>query len=256
MEIKNSQIINIVHLNETHFWLEMTNCFSEICVPGQFLNLKIEHCFLRRPFSIASASEDLIGLLVQKKGSATNILSKTKAGDVIDIVGPLGNGFPVKEKWGKYWLIGGGTGIAPLLFFTKTLANTGKEVSLFYGAMTKTNIFPSLLPKGSYSTVYATEDGSCGHKGNVCDLLEKELSQNNKPDVIIAGGPVGMLKKISEISQKFNLPAYVTMESRMACGLGVCYGCVVKIMDGKTPVYKRVCKDGPVFPAEKVVWEI
>lgn len=257
MEVKKLKIVKIINLEKNHFWIEFENKISEVIHPGQFFQIKVDpSLFLRRPFSVGKVTDEYIGILFKTKGKGTSILSKKKPGETLNVLGPLGNGFPLlKKNWKKIWLAGGGTGIAPFIFFTSQLMALKKEFSLFYGARTKQHLFLSLLPGENYPLFISTDDGSSGYKGNIIQIIEKKLKKGEKPDVILAGGPVPVIKQISTIAEKLNIPCYVSLENRMACGMGICYGCVVKIKNKNNWEYKRVCKDGPVFPGNKIIWD-
>jgi dihydroorotate dehydrogenase electron transfer subunit len=255
MEIKRMFIANVEKLEKNHYWLTLTGRFKEKPSPGQFLQIKIDPLFLRRPFSIGSYKSGKTGLLVQIKGKGTDILTKENKGSKISVTGPLGEGFPYHKTWKKIWFIGGGTGIAPLLFLYESLKHKHKlcHCEFFYGARRKNLLFFDILPR-KLTFEFSTGDGSYGEKGEVTELVRKRL-RSEKPDVIYAGGPEGLLKEISLISAAFKIPAYITLENKMACGMGLCYGCVAKIKTTSGGEYKRVCKEGPVFNANKVKWE-
>ena len=157
----------------------------------------------------------------------------------------MGNGFPFTEKWKKVYLVGGGTGIAPLIFLSERLRREGKEVLFFYGAKKERLLFKSVLPK-NVTVVFSTEDGSFGYRGKITQLLLNRLKKEI-PDVIFSAGPEGMLKEIGRISRKYKIPCYVSVEKRMGCGMGLCYGCVIKVRRDRCWEYVRVCKEGPVF---------
>jgi len=255
MEIRKVKIQRKIKLVENHYWMEISNNFSSNIFPGQFLNIKIDDLFLRRPFSIAEVDKKHIGILFKVKGEGTKILSETKSGEILDVVGPLGNCFPFQTKWQNFYLIGGGTGIAPLLFFCKMLIEKNIKFTLFYGARTKKLLFTNLLPKGNYYTIFSTDDGSYGYKGDIINILRMKLEERGNPDIICAGGPISMLKELSRISTEYKIPSYVSVENKMACGMGLCFGCVIKIKNKNKWEYKRVCKEGPIFQIDKIIWE-
>jgi len=268
MRIAQAKILHKLLLDSHHVYFYLSNPFDALPLPGQFIAVKVGGCFLRRPFSIAGCNEvfpegkrtrnndgSVISLLIKNIGKGTDLLCKKDVGDELDILGPLGNPFPMKPAWKKIWLAGGGTGIAPLLFLAGTLKDDRKEVSLFYGARTRRLIFSILLKNVCGPIHCATDDGSHRFKGTLPRLLASHLKKGERPDVLMAGGPEPMLKEITAACRHADIPCYVTVENRMACGTGVCFGCVVKIQNGKNWEYLRVCKDGPVFPGESVVWE-
>jgi dihydroorotate dehydrogenase electron transfer subunit len=202
------------------------------CRSGQFVMLSAGDRFLRRPISIAGCDGENIVLLVRIVGGGTEIISHFHFGDKVKVLGALGNGFPVVNA--PPVLIGGGIGVAPLIF----AAQSGYS-AFFYGEKSAEYLIDdSLLP---FDRKIATDDGSRGYSGFVTDMLE---SCDRAP--IFACGPEPMLRKVSKIASQIGAECYLSLESAMACGFGVCQGCVVRTIDG----YKRVCSDGPVFKKE------
>ncbi|NLG12091.1 MAG: dihydroorotate dehydrogenase electron transfer subunit [Elusimicrobia bacterium] len=254
MEAKSFQIKKNIHLTEKLHLLELEGSFLQSPVPGQFIHIKIDPFFLRRPFSIAGYNDNTLKILYRVVGRATEVLSEKEAGDSLNVIGPLGNGFPVNNNYKSIFLVGGGTGIAPLLFLTDTLIRKNLNISFFYGARTSECIAFHLLPYG-VDYIFSTNDGSYGYKGLIGEVMQQHIKKNGKPDIIYGGGPYQMLKQLAKISAKHKTPAFVSLENRMACGTGICYGCVTKIKDKTGWEYKRVCKDGPVFNTEEVIWE-
>ncbi len=213
---------------------------AELALPGQFVMVAVSGKFLRRPISIAGVQDGKILLLVRVVGEGTEIICKAARNDKLPIFGPLGNGFP--DIYDNPILVGGGIGIAPLLFVAQKSA--GKIEGLLYGEKTADYIISKdFLP---VSAKIATDDGSMGFHGLVSDLLYIQ-----KPNSIFACGPIEMLQRIAVFASAKNIPAWFSMESRMACGFGVCQGCVIPTSDG----YGRVCTDGPVFPSDKVIFK-
>lgn len=254
MEVKNLKIEGIKDLSEGHYLLELENTFQTMPLPGQFVHIKVPPFFLRRPFSIAGCDKEKISILFKVAGSGSNVLSSARKGDILSVIGPLGTPFPVGEKREKVFIVAGGTGIAPLIFLSRKLIEKDKEILFFYGARDKKHIMFQLLPFG-INFIFSTEDGSYGEKGLINVALINQIESGTAPDVIYAGGPAGLLKKVSSISRRYEIPAFISLENRMACGTGLCYGCVTRIKTGSGWEYKRVCKDGPVFNASEVIWE-
>jgi len=224
---------------------------------GQFLAIKITDAYeplLRRPFSIHRLSGAGIEILYQIVGKGTEILSQKKAGQYLDIIGPLGNGFtyrlPSHRATQLSVLVAGGMGVAPLLFLAETIF-TRKPLVLI-GAKTRSDVLcEKEFRKLGCNVKIATDDGSKGFKGYVSKLLKKELSTiDYRLSTIYSCGPRPMLREIAVISKEYNIPAQVSLEEHMACGMGACLGCVVNTQDG----FKRVCKEGPVFNADEIVW--
>lgn len=254
MEAKDFRVKKNIHLTEKIYLLELEGSFNKSPVPGQFIHIKVEPFFLRRPFSIASYRENSLKVMYRIVGRATEAMSKIKKDEMLNVIGPLGNGFPVSNRYKTVYLAGGGTGVAPLLFLVETLSIQNLNITFFYGARSSECITFDILPYG-VNYVFSTDDGSYGYKGMVGDILERYIKKGGIPDVIYGGGPYEMLKHIAVISEKYNVPAFVSLENRMACGTGICYGCVTKIKSRDGWIYKRVCKEGPVFNTEEVLWE-
>ncbi len=224
-------------------------------LPGQFINIKVNDAYdplLRRPFSIHRVKGANIELLYEVVGQATESLSHRKPGEYLNIIGPLGNGFtPDTKRRALNILIAGGMGVAPLMFLAEKL--TQSKVTVLIGAKTKDQLLCEKDFKGLGCNVkIATDDGSKGFKGKVTDLLRSFLRTTNdeRRTTIYACGPKPMLKEISRISKKHNIPAQVSLEEHMACGIGVCLGCVVNTKEG----FRRVCKEGPVFNGDEIIW--
>jgi dihydroorotate dehydrogenase electron transfer subunit len=212
--------------------------------PGQFLSLycKNGNRLLPRPISICEIDNEkgLLRLVYRVAGNGTEEFSEYKASDTIEIMGPLGNGFHLEGK--KAILIGGGIGIPPMLELAKQL-NCEKQIVLGYRDIT----FLNEEFEGLGDVFLATEDGSIGTKGNVIDAIKEN---NVEGDIIFACGPTPMLKGIKEYAEKQGIKAQLSLEERMACGIGACLACVCKSTDKDhhTNVNnKRICKDGPVF---------
>jgi dihydroorotate dehydrogenase electron transfer subunit len=225
--------------------------------PGQFLNIKLSNGlkpFLRRPFSVHNISGSKLEILYEVLGEGTKILAGRKKGEYLDIIGPLGNGFDYqkvsKPSSQKNILIAGGIGVAPLFFLSKMIKTRNKIVLI--GARTKKQVLSVKEFKDSGCDVrIATDDGSAGFKGRVTDLLKFLLPAiGRQSSTIYACGPKLMLKAVSDISHKNNIPAEVSLEEHMSCGIGACLGCVVKTKKG----LERVCKEGPVFNAQHLIW--
>jgi dihydroorotate dehydrogenase electron transfer subunit len=260
---------------------------AKSALPGQFVNIKVTdglEPLLRRPLSIhrvsyksqiprqRSKEKKYIVILYEAVGKGTEILSQKKAGEYLDVIGPLGKGFDFQTPCPKprtLILVSGGMGSAPLVFLAEKLAyrKDKRELRLsakvLIGAKTKDDILCEKEFKELGCEIkIATDDGSRGFKGKVTELLKSilPLTISNKPLVIYACGPSPMLKEISSISKGQGIPAQVSLEAHMACGIGACMGCVVKVTGLRSQVtgqfeYKRVCKEGPVFEANEIVWE-
>ena len=222
--------------------------------PGQFIvvrTIDLSQPLLRRPFGIHSVKVPNMDILYELAGLGTKLLSQKMAGEYLDVIGPLGNGFDLQAA--RPVLISGGLGVAPLVFLAEKLKRQKPIVLL--GARTKTHILCDKEFKALGCDVkIATDDGSKGYKGFISDLLMTYLpSQEGDLKLmtnIYACGPNPMLKAIAGIASQRNIPAQVSLEEHMACGIGACLGCVVNTTRGQ----KRACKDGPVFDAREIVW--
>jgi dihydroorotate dehydrogenase electron transfer subunit len=231
--------------------------------PGQFVAIKVQEKatdpLLRIPLGVHMVRKNGISLLYKVVGSGTELLSSKKKGQKIDILGPLGNGFDLapllRGKKPRAIVVAGGHGIAPLYALSEAIVRRKGKVDLFNGVYTRKHIVCSKeLKKLGVKIHVATEDGTRGYKGYVTDLLIKELKRkayNAKDTVIYACGPRPMLAALAKIARNFGIPAQVSLDAYMACGIGACFGCSVRTTDG----YKLVCKDGPVFDAQQIMWK-
>lgn len=224
--------------------------------PGQFVNIRITDTLdplLRRPLSIHRVNGPKIEILYEVAGRGTQILSEKKAGEYLDIIGPLGNGFTILNTKCPL-LVAGGMGVAPLLFLAEKtgIQYPALRIQILIGAKTKKHIHCEKEFKELGCEVkVSTDDGSKGFKGRVSDLLKTLLSTiDYRLSTIYGCGPKPMLKEIALISRERNIPAQISMEEHIACGIGACLGCAVETIAG----YRRVCKDGPVFEAQEIIW--
>ncbi|MCX5702329.1 MAG: dihydroorotate dehydrogenase electron transfer subunit [Candidatus Omnitrophica bacterium] len=243
---------------------------ANVAKPGQFIEVRVSdglEPFLRRPFSVHSIRGGQIEILYEVFGRGTEVLSQRKPEESLDIIGPLGNGFDYKPQATGHRLqvlVAGGMGVAPLTFLAERLKKlqapclSGRQASsklqalVLIGAKTKKEILcEKEFQNLGCEVKIATDDGSRGFKGYVSNLLIKVLSTVDcRQSTIYACGPKPMLKEIARVSKKYNIPAQISLEEHMACGIGACLGCVVNTKNG----YQRVCKEGPVFDAEKIIW--
>ena len=260
--IKNLKIKSNKRIADKYFHLVIhAPTIASVARPGQFVNIKVSDGLdplLRRPLSIHRVKESRIELLYEVVGKGTELLSQRKSGEDLDIIGPLGNGFSSQLSAlssQQSILVAGGMGVAPLVFLAEKLRAKSSELraTVLIGAKTKKRITcEKEFIKLGCNVKIATDDGSEGFKGRVTDLL-KDLLQaaDYRLSTIYACGPRPMLREISRISQGYKIPAQISLEEHMSCGIGACLGCVVETIDG----YKRVCKEGPVFGADEIIWE-
>jgi dihydroorotate dehydrogenase electron transfer subunit len=230
-------------------WLEAPYISAD-SHPGQFAMLKCGGgAFLRRPLSIHRVSQDKtqVAFLFAVLGKGTDWLSRAKPGDIIDILGPLGNGFKLVPSSREVLLVAGGLGLAPLVFMAERAGEKGIRVNMAYGTATDQRYSKEMLPK-SIRLVEFTDDGSCGRRGLVTECVPDFLET---VDQIFVCGPLPMYRALSKLKNLEGKNVQVSLETRMACGLGVCYGCTVRTVSG----LKQVCHDGPVFRLDEVVWE-
>jgi len=233
-------------------WLESPQIASE-AKPGQFVMVGCgegSECLLRRPLSIHQLSSRnkkvRLALLFTVVGKGTHWLSQCQAGDKIDLLGPLGNGYSIQPTSRNLLLLAGGIGIAPLCFLAQEALNQGSSVTLLLGASTTSQLYPAHLLPPKIKLITATEDGTAGKKGLITDLLPDYV---NWADQVFACGPALMYRVMS--TQHLAKSVQTSLEVRMGCGLGVCYGCTLKTKSG----LKQVCKDGPVFDLDDILWD-
>lgn len=209
---------------------------------------------LKRPFSLFRKSEAGLQILYRIRGKGTRMIGDLKKGSMLSVLGPLGNSYPMPSEDRTAVIIAGGLGIASVFFLAEKIINSGGKAVVYYGARTETDLLMIEKLRTLTKHLYiSTDDGSCGEKGCVTDMLGNFLSSSPSlasGGMIYACGPEKMLQAVSAIAGDRRIDAYVSLEERMACGIGACLGCVVRTTKG----YKRVCKEGPVFRAGDVVW--
>ena len=229
---------------------------SAITAPGQFVNIKLDGFFLRRPISVCDVSSaetaeapagnsGMLTIIYKIVGNGTEAMSKMKAGRQLDILTGLGNGYNTTESGENPLLIGGGAGVPPLYLLAKILLKEGKKPTVLMGFNTAAEIFyKEEFEKLGVRVVLTTADGSCGIKGFVSDAMP-----NLEYSYIYACGPEPMLKAI-DAAAPAGLGGQFSFEERMGCGFGACMGCSCKTKYGN----RRICKDGPVLSREEIIW--
>ena len=220
---------------------------AEKTVPGQFVHILCgDKVFLRRPISICDTYDDKLRFIFEVKGEGTKELAAKKEGDLIDIMGPLGNGF-IDKEYKNPVIIGGGIGVFPLYKLAKQLDNP----EIFLGFRSKDRVVMEDEFSKLGNTHISTDDGSYGYNGYAATLLEEYLDKN-ECGVIYSCGPTPMLKAIKKIAEERGIPCRLSLEQRMGCGIGACLVCACESIFSGAYKYKRVCKDGPVFNSSEV----
>ncbi len=236
------------------FDMKVECTLSEYALPGQFAMLypKSASTLLPRPISICEVEKGALRFVFRVAGKGTKEFSGYSAGDEIRVMGPIGNGYPLDAAKGrKAVLLGGGIGVPPILELARQLSEKESDVTVIPGYR-DSNMFLKEDFEKYAKTLVATEDGSFGTKGNVMDAIREN---GIKPDVIYACGPMPMLKAIKKYAEENGIEAYISLEERMACGVGACLGCVVKTKEPDHHSHvnnTRICTEGPVFEAREV----
>lgn len=255
--LTKGEIIEQVNLSNNYYKIKIkAPQIAQEAKPGQFVMLskwKIKELFLKRPFSFYNIDPNLgcFDILYKKVGKGTQILSESKIGDLAELIGPLGNGFNISESAHNIAIVARGIGIAPLMPLMLESKQKGIKIYSFLSAQTENLLlYSDEIESISRKTFYTTDDGSKGARGKVTNFLEKVLEET-AIDVVYTCGSKRLVQHIKKLQKKYNFLAFVSLEEHMACGIGVCKGCVHKTKDG----YKRVCKEGPVFPVEEVIFD-
>lgn len=225
--------------------------------PGQFFTVRTSDSsvpLLRRPFAFSAFDKKrtTASMIYQKRGSGTGLLAAKGTNDTIDLIGPLGKPFPLPQKNQEALLVAGGIGLGPVLFLATALKNAGLPFTLVFGCRTAANIpvsagFAALLPH------LCTDDGSRGFKGTTTDYLSALSKITGPATVLYACGPHPMLKTCHAFAYEKGIVCHVSIEQIMACGVGACMGCVVKV--NHEPGFARACAEGPVFDSREIAWE-
>ncbi len=240
MQVEDAKIISNNLIGKDVYKMVLETSIANKVSCGQFVEVSVPGYFLRRPISVCEVSGDKLTLVYKVVGDGTKVMSSMKEGQV-SLLGPCGTGFPVEEK--EVLLIGGGVGVPPLLETAKQYKKLNQKVTLVMGFNSKDDVILEEEFRNIVDEVYiATMDGSSGTKGTVIDAI---CVNQVTTDFVLSCGPLPMLKAVNE---KYT-NGYISLEARMACGLGACMGCVVKDTEDQS---LRVCKDGPVFAIGRI----
>ena len=238
------EIISNVEIAPSVMKMILKGDCSNITAPGQFVNIKLDGLFLRRPISVCDASESELTIIYKIVGKGTELMSKMQKGECLDVLSGLGNGYDTTLSGNSPVLIGGGVGVPPLYMLAKKLKSQGKKVNVILGFNKKSEIFYENEFKNiADSVTVTTVDGSYGVKGFVTDAL-KDIDYT----YFYTCGPEPMLKAIFSSSRA---EGQLSFEESMGCGFGACMGCSCKTIYGN----KRICKEGPVLKKEEILWE-
>jgi len=250
--ILNALVEKSIELDNQIFLLKI-HCpeIASIIKPGEFLNVRATeaiHPLLRRPFSVCDVEGDYFYLMFNIYGEGTRLLAHKRAGDIIDVLGPLGKGFNLDDDYETAVIVAGGLGAAPFPYVVRKLGQS-KKIFTFIGGKTNKDV----ILHGMSNIKIATDDGSLGYKGNVVELLLQNLDLIKSSKVkMFACGPMAMLRELKEFCIKNNINCEASTECAMACGFGICQGCPIESVNHPEK-YLLVCKDGPVFNLKDIV---
>ena len=225
------------------FKMTLAGDTSAITAPGQFVNIKLDGFFLRRPISVCDCVGEDLTLIYKTVGRGTEQMSRMAAGDELDLLTGLGNGYDTKISGGSPLLVGGGVGVPPMYMLCKKLISEGKKVTVVLGFNSKDDVFCEDEFRALGADVHiATADGTYGTKGFVTDVI-KDMQYT----FFYTCGPEPMFRAMHKIMKT---PGQYSFEERMGCGFGACMGCSCKTLTGN----KRICKEGPVMESEEIIW--
>ena len=238
------EIVSNRRLAPNVFEMVLRGDCSAVAAPGQFVNLRLDGFYLRRPISVCNVDGDALTLIYKVVGRGTEAMSRMQPGEKLDALVGLGNGYSLDECGDRPMLIGGGAGVPPMYLLARRLLARGADVTVLLGFNAREEIFyeEEFRALGA-KVVVATADGSYGVRGFVTDAMK----QLPAPSAVCACGPEPMLKAVYNAA---DVPGQFSFESRMGCGFGACMGCTCKTKYGA----KRICKDGPVLRREEIVW--
>lgn len=237
------EIIENIPLTRDVYRMKLRGDLSQITRPGQFVNIRLSGLYLRRPISVCDAENGILTLIYKAVGEGTRQMSRMAAGEKLDVLTGLGNGYDLSRAGDRPLLLGGGVGVPPLYLLAKELVRAGKTPRVILGFNTKDEVFyeEEFRALGCDVTV-TTVDGTCGTKGFVTDAMGEGYT------FFYTCGPEPMLKAVFRASRT---SGQMSFERRMGCGFGACMGCSCKTLTGN----KRICKEGPVMDKEDILWE-
>lgn len=233
---------NIEIAKNTYLW-ELSGDISDITASGQFVNIKLDGFFLRRPISVCDAEGDRLTIIFKAVGHGTEMMAKASVGEEFYVLTGLGNGYDLTKSGDKPLLIGGGAGVPPMYMLCKQLIREGKQPTVILGFNTASEVFyKDEFEALGAKVLIATADGSVGIKGFVTNAMD-----GVDYTYFYTCGPEPMLKAVYKASLT---SGQMSFEERMGCGFGACMGCSCKTLTG----YKRICKEGPVLTKEEILW--
>jgi len=233
-------------------------------LPGQFVMIRPEHGenpFWRRAFSVSGFDtrdgRNVLELMIKAVGPGTALWRRLPPGTPVEVLGPLGNGFSIDRAEGSIALVSGGIGLPPLAYAVPDLQRRGCRCDLFLGAASAAELIDRegcrrLVAATGGRVIPATDDGSAGEAGLVTEVLERRLAAGERYDTVLACGPMPMLRALAAVTERWSIRAEFALEERMACGVGVCLGCILPTADGG---HLRVCREGPVVEPARIDWE-
>jgi dihydroorotate dehydrogenase electron transfer subunit len=254
----NAEIVENKKILEDGSLYKLVLAYPKNVAPGQIVHIKCGDYPLRRPFSVAKAGDGVLWVCYDVRGKGTKWLSEQKEGTKLSLLGPVGQGYTIHANK-RVLAVGGGTGIFSMLSLTAKYGANAK-VALGFRTRSLVNSVEEFEKCGASVSVI-TDDGTSGRKGFVTELVRETLD-NGGIDAVYICGPMRMMANTYAIVKEYGVPCEVSLEERMGCGVGACQACVCKFVADKTKtaadgdfIYKRVCVEGPVFPAEEVLWQ-
>lgn len=238
------EIIENRNIAKATYLMKLKGDTSSVSNPGEFIDIKLDGLYLRRPMSICDYDDDSLTIIYKTVGKGTNYMSKLNTGIKLNVLTGLGNGFDMDDIKDDSYLIAGGVGIAPIYCLAKRLKINNLKMIMGFNNKDEIFLLDEFINLG-IDTYVTTMDGSHGIKGTVVDAI-KELNNNNKLNYVCACGPEPMIKAVYDCS----IDGQLDLSARMGCGFGACMGCTIDTKNGA----KRVCKEGPIFKMEEIIW--